>query len=90
MTQLLTGIAGVGTLFAGLHMVLAGNLSVGALIATMAIVWRFMSPVQAAFLHLNRFQQVSSAIRQAEQLFKLKPEREPGRLSPLFRNFQGI
>ena len=89
LTQLLTGIAGIGTLFVGLHMVLRGDLSVGALIATMAVVWRFMSPVQAAFLHLNRFQQVSSAVRQADQLFRLKPEREPAGLSPLFRNFQG-
>lgn len=88
-TQFLTGIAGIGTLYAGLHMVLAGGLSVGALIAAMAVVWRFVSPVQAAFLHLNRFQQVSNAVRQANQLFRLKPEREPGRLSPLFRSFRG-
>ena len=89
LTQLLAGIAGIGTLFVGLHMVVRGDLSVGALIATMAVVWRFISPVQAAFLHLNRFHQVSSAVRQADQLFRLKPERKPACLSPLFRNFQG-
>ncbi|HYM98123.1 MAG TPA: ATP-binding cassette domain-containing protein [Aestuariivirgaceae bacterium] len=89
ITQTLSSIAGLGTLFVGLKLVMTGYLSVGALIATMAIVWRFISPVQAAFLNLNRFQQVSNAFRQANQLMKLPPEREPGQLPVLFRKFRG-
>jgi ATP-binding cassette subfamily C protein LapB len=69
--------------------VIAGNLSVGGLIATMAIVWRFMNPVQSAFVNLNRLQQVFAAFRQANQLFRLAPEREPGVLPPLFHTMRG-
>jgi ABC-type bacteriocin/lantibiotic exporter with double-glycine peptidase domain len=89
ITQTLSSLAGLGTLFVGLELVMTGNLSVGALIATMAIVWRFISPVQAAFLNLNRFQQVSNAFRQVNQLMKLQPEREPSELPILFRKFRG-
>ena len=89
ITQTLSSIAGLATLFVGLDLVILGNLSVGGLISTMAIVWRFMSPVQSAFLNFNRFQQVSNAFRQANQLLRMPPEREPGALPQLFRNFRG-
>ena len=89
MTQTLSNVAGLATLFVGLDLVIEQKLTVGALIATMAIVWRFMAPVQAAFLNINRFQQVSNAFRQANQLFRMPPEREAGRLPQLFRNFRG-
>ncbi len=81
ISQALASLAGLGTLFLGLELVIAGNLSVGGLIATMAIVWRFMNPVQSAFVNLNRLQQVFAAFRQANQLFRLAPEREPGVLA---------
>jgi ATP-binding cassette, subfamily C, bacterial LapB len=89
ITQTLSSIAGLGTLFFGLKLVMTDYLSVGELIATMAIVWRFISPVQAAFLNLNRFQQVTNALRQANQLMKLPLEREPGELPVLYRKFSG-
>jgi ATP-binding cassette subfamily C protein LapB len=89
ITQTLSSVAGLGTLFFGLKLVMTGYLSVGEVIATMAIVWRFISPLQAAFLNLNRFQQVTNAFRQANQLMKLPPEREPSELPVLFRKFSG-
>ena len=87
--QALASLAGLATLFFGLELVMAGSLSVGGLIATMAIVWRFMNPVQSAFLNLNRLQQVFAAFRQADQLFRIAPEREPGVLPPLFHTPRG-
>ena len=65
-----------------------GDLSVGALIATMAVVWRFMSPVQAA----SPSQSIPSGFqrRQAGRpVFRLSLSANRACLSPLFRNFQG-
>lgn len=74
LAQMLVMIAGVATLTWGAVGVIAGDLTMGALIACMLIVWRVLSPVQVAFLSLNRIAQFASSIRQINQLMRLKVE----------------
>jgi ATP-binding cassette subfamily C protein/ATP-binding cassette subfamily C protein LapB len=50
-------------------------MTVGALIATMALLWRVLSPVQSAFLSIPKLQQTRKGIRQINQLMRLKAER---------------
>ena len=81
--------AGIGTLAAGTHMALIGELSIGALIATMALVWRVLSPLQIGFVTLSRLEQVRLGVRQINQLMRIKTERDPSKPIPASRRFTG-
>ncbi|MHA1524873.1 MAG: peptidase domain-containing ABC transporter, partial [Alphaproteobacteria bacterium] len=85
----LTMLAGVVTLFIGTHMVLEQTLSMGALIAVMALVWRVLTPLQSAFMSLNRLGQAVSSIRQINLMMRMPQERDPGHLPTVFRKLSG-
>jgi ABC-type multidrug transport system fused ATPase/permease subunit len=70
-------------------MVLAGDLTVGALIAIMALIWRVLSPLQSAFMSLNRLSQTVQSIRQINRMMQIPIERTPGRLPTIFREIKG-
>lgn len=89
LSQAMMMAAGVGTLAVGTLLVMDGAMSIGALIATMALVWRLLGPLQAAFLGLNRIEQVKQSLAQINQLMRLEPERPPGRFSSFYRTFKG-
>ncbi|MCZ6861507.1 MAG: ATP-binding cassette domain-containing protein [Alphaproteobacteria bacterium] len=69
-------IAGTATLAFGTLRVLDGDMTLGALIATMMLVWRALGPLQTGFLSLPKLNQVRSAFRQVNQLMSVPPERE--------------
>jgi len=69
----LTGLAVMGL---GAISVMEGGMSIGALIATMALVWRALSPIQGAFLSISKFEQTVLAIKQIDQLMRLKIEQK--------------
>ncbi len=74
-------IAGVAVITIGAYRVMMGDMSIGALIATLALIWRVLGPIQNAFLSFSKFEQVSNAIRQINQLMTLAVERHSGRSS---------
>ena len=69
--------SGLITMSVGVHMVIGGSLSVGALVATMMLVWRLLGPFQTAFITMTRVEQVRGSIRQIDNLMRIKPERNP-------------
>ncbi len=69
--------AGVGTLTVGIMLVLGGSISIGALIASMALVWRALSPIQVLFLTASKLEQARMSIRSTNALMNLPPERPP-------------
>lgn len=89
VSQSLVMLSGIATLFLGTHMVLAGDLTIGALIAIMALVWRVLSPLQAAFSSLNRLGQIIASIRQINRMMQIAPERQPGQLPSIHRQLKG-
>lgn len=89
ITQILVMSAGIATLGVGTHLVLAGEMTTGQLIAVMALVWRVLSPIQSTFLSLNRLEQVKQSFVQVNSLMRLKLEREPGKLPSIYRKFEG-
>lgn len=89
LAQSMVTIAGVATLGIGTLRVMDGDMTLGALIAVMAMVWRVLAPIQAAFLSLNRISQVAASFRQINHLMRLRPEREPGILPSFYRDFKG-
>lgn len=68
--------AGITTLAFGIMRVLDGDMTVGALIACMALVWRVLSPLHTCFLTFVRLEQVRNGIRQINNLMALSPERD--------------
>ncbi len=83
VSQAIMTIAGTAVIGFGTLSVINGNMTIGALIATMALVWRVLSPLQGMFLGYSKFEQVLQSIKQINQLMRLKVERHRGQ-STLF------
>ena len=81
--------AGLATLFAGIFAVLDGDMTVGALIAVMALVWHIMVPFQTIFSDLNHFGEVWQSLGQVNQMMRTPIEHRSGRLPTFFREFGG-
>ncbi len=81
MAQAGVTISGAAVLGLGSLQVMSGTLSLGALIAIMAVVWRVLGPIQTVFLSLHRIRTITETIRQLDRLIKIKREREPGRIT---------
>lgn len=76
LSQALVIGAGIATMAVGVHQVLAGRMSAGALIASMMVVWRVLAPMQAGFWLLQRLEQARNTVRQVESLLSLRTESE--------------
>jgi ATP-binding cassette subfamily C protein/ATP-binding cassette subfamily C protein LapB len=89
VANLITMASGVAVLVVGTIQVMDRAMSVGALIATMTLVWRVLSPLQAGLTAFSRLEQVRHGIRQINQLMMLPAERPASRSSALGRKFAG-
>jgi ATP-binding cassette, subfamily C, bacterial LapB len=83
--MLAAGIAVVGF---GADQVMHNGLSIGALVASMALGWRVLGPFQSVIMLLNRATQIRSSLRQINHLMRIPPERIAGRVPPK-RTFKG-
>lgn len=83
--MLAAGIAVVGF---GADQVMNNGLSIGALVASMALGWRVLGPFQSVIMLLNRATQIKSSLRQINHLMRIPPERIAGRIPPK-RTFKG-
>ncbi len=81
--------AGIATLAFGILRVLDGAMTVGALVAVMALVWRVLSPLQAGFVSLTRLERVRISIRQINSLMRLAVERKPIASGATRKHFPG-
>ena len=66
----------------GADMVMNNTLTIGALVASMALGWRVLGPFQSVIMLLNRATQIRSSLRQINHLMRLAPERVAGRVPP--------
>lgn len=89
VSQAGVAIASLAVLVIGTYSVMAGDMTVGALIATMVLIWRVLSPIQQTFLSFSRFKQVMSAVKQINQLMKLEVERSGRASSVMLENLRG-
>ncbi|MBF0588272.1 MAG: peptidase domain-containing ABC transporter [Magnetococcales bacterium] len=76
VSQILVVGSGVATIATGVFRVLSGDMSTGALVATMALVWRVLSPMQSLFVAMTRLEQIQSSVSQIDNLMNVKPEQE--------------
>jgi ATP-binding cassette subfamily C protein/ATP-binding cassette subfamily C protein LapB len=82
-------LTGVAVLSLGTLSVMHGTMSIGALIATMALVWRVLTPLHGAFLSFSKLQQVIKAMKQINQLMRLKVERHTGQSGLMLFELRG-
>lgn len=76
VSQALMTLCGVAVLALGARMVMEGAMSIGALIATMTLAWRVLTPLQGMFLSYSKLQQMLKSIQQINSLMKLKVEKD--------------
>lgn len=72
-------LCSLGILVYGVHRVIAGDLSVGALIACVMLAGRALSPLAQVAGLLVRFDQSVAALRSVDQIMQLPVERPPER-----------
>ncbi len=89
IAQLLMLAAGIATLAYGTLRVMDGHMTIGALVASMALIWRVLAPLQQGFLSLTRLEQITLGLQRLNLLMRIKPEREPGQVTERHRNFTG-
>jgi ATP-binding cassette subfamily C protein/ATP-binding cassette subfamily C protein LapB len=87
--QSIMTFSGVAVLGFGALKVMAGTMSVGALVAVMALVWRVLSPFNAGFLAYGRLTDIRKSVAQVNQLMRLQPERQRDKTSLLSKEFTG-
>ncbi len=71
-----TVLAAVATVGFGAHMIWAGSLSTGALVATMILVWRILTPFYSLCTMIPRLEQLRNSIIQVNDLMDIDTERE--------------
>lgn len=74
LSQAIMTLSALLTIVFGAYMVTQNILTIGALIAVMALIWRTLSPLQNAFLSLARYEQIKQAVKQINQMMSLKAE----------------
>lgn len=74
LSYALMKLGGVATLSFGVTMVIEKTMTVGALIASMMLIWRIIAPLQICCASLTRIQQLSSSVKQVERLLSVPPE----------------
>ncbi len=89
VSQSFVTLAGVMTLAIGVNMVVAGDLTAGALIAVMALSWRVLGPIRGVFLSSLTLGQTLRCIEQIDRLLRIPLEREPNVAPSIPRTFEG-
>lgn len=89
VSQTLMTICGILVLGIGALSVMNETMSLGALIATMALSWRVLNPMNQAFLSITQLAQSRTVIEQINNLMQVPLEREPGHLPKITRDIRG-
>lgn len=87
--EMLVSVAGIATLGLGALQVISGSMTSGALIGTMALIWRVLAPVQSTYLSLPRIEQAMQTFKQIDRLVKIRSERDAHSQRSFFRHFKG-
>ena len=74
VSQSLMTLAGIAVLTIGTLKVMNDEITIGILIAVMALLWRVLSPLQGICLSMLQIDQVMQSVKQLNQLMKLNVE----------------
>jgi ABC-type bacteriocin/lantibiotic exporter with double-glycine peptidase domain len=79
MANALTICAAVATIGFGAHLVWAGQMTAGALVASMMLVWRILTPFYSLCTMIPRLEQLRNSIDQVNVLMDIETEAEEAR-----------
>lgn len=74
LANALTLLAAVATVGTGVHLIWAGAMTTGALVASMILVWRVLTPFYSMCTMIPRLEQVRHSIIQVNQLMDIDTE----------------
>lgn len=89
ISQALASITGLMSLAVSAILVFRGDITGGAMIAAMMIVWRVTGPIQNVFMGVTSIAQFRTQMRQVENLMKLQGERDGGVRQTIRPGIQG-
>jgi ATP-binding cassette, subfamily C, bacterial LapB len=69
--------SGVAIVAFGVHLIWEGAITIGALVATMILIWRILGPLQTLCSMLPRIEQLKSSITQINKLATIEVEKQP-------------
>lgn len=67
-------LSGLSVLGLGAYATVQGGLTIGGMIASMALVWKALGPAQSAFLALAKLSEIKTSLKQVNQLMRIKSE----------------
>ena len=78
LAKIMTMAAGIGIMSITARAVIAGELSGGAVMASMLMTWRILAPIQTAFLGVARMVNVLNSTSMLDRLMDIRGERNMG------------
>lgn len=85
----LTVVSAVATVGLGVHMIWAGSMSAGALVATMILVWRVLTPFYSLCTMIPRLEQLRNSIIQVNDLMDIDTEAEEAKSYSRLQKLKG-
>ncbi len=89
ISQSLMTVAGIAVLVISVGRVLDEQMSMGALIAAMALVWRVLTPISTGFNLFTALEQTLKSVSQLNQTLRYQPEQEPNAAAKARKIFAG-
>ena len=85
----LTIIAAVATIGFGVHLIWAGSMTAGALVACMILIWRVLTPFYSLCTMVPRFEQLRNSVIQVNDLMDIETEAELAQSFSRLPNLKG-
>ncbi len=85
----LTVISAVATIGFGAHLIWAGAMSTGALVASMILVWRILTPFYSLCTMIPRLEQLRNSIIQVNMLMDMETEAEEAKAAARLPRLKG-
>ena len=82
-------LAALSIVVATVPAVWSHSVSSGALIASLMLMWRVLTPVQTIFTNMTRMRRVGNAVKQIDNLMRIQPERIESSQSASGKKLQG-
>lgn len=89
VSYVLSSAAGIATVAVGVHNVMAGNMSMGALMGCMFLVWRILAPLRTGFVVMTQVDRIRKSVAQLNRFMTMPLECKPETASRLSRGISG-
>ncbi|MBB5022494.1 peptidase domain-containing ABC transporter [Desulfurispira natronophila] len=89
LSQGIVSLAALSTMAFGVWLVIQGHMTLGALMASMLIVWRILAPLKSGFSVITQANKILKSISQVNRLMNIKQETTPGATTSMVRDIGG-